>query len=213
MVSLAGALAGQLENPHGGGGWLVGGLMRLANRRPNSLALEALGVRSDDHALELGFGPGEGVRALARLTPRGHVFGIDQSRAMLDQATARNRREVARGRVRLSLAHFDDTGLPSGSVDRILAVNVAYFWPDGVAVLRELDRVLKPGGRIGLYVTAAQTMSRWAFAASGHHRLFDAPSLRAMLSEGPFPPAAVRVTPTTLPLGVEGLVAVVDKPA
>jgi SAM-dependent methyltransferase len=93
---------------------------------------------------------------------------------MLAQAQARNRADVGRGRVRLSLARFDDTGLPERSVDRILAVNVAYFWSDAPRVLGELDRVLRPGGRIGIYVTDAAAMARWRFAASGHHRLFDA---------------------------------------
>jgi ubiquinone/menaquinone biosynthesis C-methylase UbiE len=212
LPSIAEALAGQLQNPHGAWGPVVGGLMRLVNREPNDLALAALGVRRDDDVLELGFGPGEGLRALARLSPKGVIFGVDQSAAMLAQATARNRRNVESGRVRLSLARFDDTSLPGQSVDRILAVNVAYFWSDAPRVLAELDRVLRPGGRISVYVTDAAAMVRWAFAASGHHRLFDAAGLRAMLAEGPFPKAAIKITPRTLRLGVAGLLAVIDKP-
>ena len=42
--------------------------------------------------------------------------------------------------MRLSLARFDRTGLPDQSVDKILAVNVAYFWTDGPRVLEELRR-------------------------------------------------------------------------
>lgn len=213
MPSISGALAGQLQNPHGAWGQVVGGLMRLVNREPNDLALAALGVGRDDDVLELGFGPGEGIRALARLSPKGTIFGVDRSAAMLGQASARNRRDVESGRVRLSLARFDETGLPDQSVDKILAVNVAYFWSDAPKVLAELDRVLRPGGRISLYVTDAAAMARWTFAASGHHRLFDAAGLRAMLAEGPFPNAAIRITPRTLRLGVPGLLAVIDKPS
>jgi SAM-dependent methyltransferase len=212
MASIFDALAGQLQHPRGAWGRAVGGLMRLVNREPNALALQALAVRRDDDALELGFGPGEGIRALARLAPDGTIFGVDQSAAMLAQAQARNRADVGRGRVRLSLARFDDTGLPERSVDRILAVNVAYFWSDAPRVLGELDRVLRPGGRIGIYVTDAAAMARWRFAASGHHRLFDARGLAAFLAEGPFAAAAIQVMPTRLRLGVPGLVAVIDKP-
>lgn len=213
MASLAEGLAGQLENPRGALGHVIGALMRMVNREPNDLALKALGVCSGDDALELGFGPGEGVRALARLTSGGTVHGIDQSAAMLAQARSRNRAAVDDGRVRLSLAKFDATGLPDLSVDRIAAVNVAYFWHDGREVLTELDRVLRPGGRISLYVTDAAAMSRWAFAASGHHRLFDAAGLAAFLSSGPFPTSAIRIMRRTLRLGVPGLVAVIDKSA
>lgn len=212
MASISDALAEQLQNPSGGWGRVIGGLMRLVNREPNELALKALSLQRQDDVLELGFGPGEGVRTLARLAPGGTIFGVDQSPVMLAQAKARNRAAVAEGRVSLALGRFDDTGLPDRSVDRILAVNVAYFWSDGRRVLGELDRVLRPGGRICIYVTDAAAMARWSFAASGHHRLFDASGLAAFLADGPFPAPAIRVMPTTLRLGVPGLVAVIDKP-
>lgn len=192
---------------------MVGRLMRVVNREPNDLAIRALGVRPRDDVLELGFGPGEGVRALARLAPEGTIFGVDQSSAMLAQATARNRTAVAGGRVRLSQGRSDETGLPDRCVDQILAVNVAYFWSDASKVLGELDRVLRPGGRISVYVTDAAAMARWSFVASGHHRIFDPPALGALLAEGPFPAEAIRVIPTRLRLGVPGVVAVIDKPS
>jgi ubiquinone/menaquinone biosynthesis C-methylase UbiE len=205
-------LAGQLRHPHGLPGRLTGAAMRLVNRQPNSLAIRALDVRRSDDVLELGFGPGEGIRALARRAPAGTIHGIDHSSAMLAQASALNRDPVLAGRVRLSRAQFAETGLPDRSVDRILAVNVAYFWSDGPAVLQELDRVLRPGGRISLYVTDASTMSRWSFPASGHHRVFSAPQLADFLADGPFEPSWIRVEKAALPLGVSGLVAVIDKP-
>ena len=124
---------------------------------------------------------------------------------------ARNRAAVLDGHVQLSRGHFDDTGLADQSVDRILAVNVAYFWSDGPAVLAELDRVLRPGGRISIFVTDASTMSNWAFAASGHHRLFSASQLAELLADGPFDESRISVTQVSLRLGISGLVAVITK--
>ncbi len=212
MAPLSGSLAEQLSNPHGVAGRLAGAAMRLVNREPNALALEALDVQATDDVLELGFGPGEGVRALARLSPGGTIYGVDQSAVMLAQATARNRAAMLGGRVRLALARFDETGLPDRSVDRILAVNVAYFWSDGRRVLAELDRVLRPGGRISLYVTDASAMSRWKFTASGHHRVFGASQLMAFLADGPFEESEISVVKATLRLGIPGLIALIDKP-
>jgi ubiquinone/menaquinone biosynthesis C-methylase UbiE len=208
---VSGGLAGQLRNPHGAAGRLAGAAMRLVNRQPNSLAIHALDVRGAHDVLELGFGPGEGIRALARLSPAGRIYGVDQSSTMLAQASARNRAAILDGHVQLSCAQFDETGLPDQSVDRILAVNVAYFWSDGPAVLAELDRVLRPGGRISIYVTDASTMSNWKFTASGHHRVFSAPQLTRLLADGPFEESRISVMKAALRLGVSGLVAVVDK--
>ena len=204
-------LAEQLQNPHGAAGRLAGAAMRLINREPNALALEALDVRGAEDVLELGFGPGEGVRALARLSPRGTIYGIDQSATMLAQASARNRAAVLDGRIRLSRARFHETGLPDRSVDKILAVNVAYFWSDGPAVLSELDRVLRPGGRISIYVTDASTMSRWKLTVSGHHRVFSASQLKDVLADGPFEEPRISIAKATLRLGISGLVGVIDK--
>lgn len=211
LASLSGRLADQLRNPHGAPGRLAGAAMRLINRQPNSLALHALDVRGAHDVLELGFGPGEGIRALARLSPAGTIYGVDQSSTMLAQASARNRAAILDRHVQLSCAQFDETGLPDQSIDRILAVNVAYFWWDGPAVLSELDRVLRPGGRISIYVTDALTMSRWKLSRSGHHRVFSAPQLADLLAAGPFAASRISVVKATLGLGISGLVAVVDK--
>lgn len=211
MTSLSDAFAGHLQHPRGGWGRLVGQLMRVVNAEPNDRAIRALDVRNHDDVLELGFGPGEGVRALARLAPGGTIYGVDQSSTMLAQAEARNRAAVAAGRVRLSLGRFDATGLPDRSVDRILAVNVAYFWSDPAAVLAELDRVLRPGGRISIYVTDAAAMARWGFVGAGHHRIFDAAGLAELLAAGPFPAEAVQVSSARLRGGVPGLIGVIRK--
>lgn len=213
MTSLSDAFAGHLQHPRGGWGRLVGRLMRVVNAEPNRRAIRALEVQAHHDVLELGFGPGEGVRALARLALNGTVFGVDQSATMLAVAQRRNRAAVAKGQVRLSRGTFHATGLPDQSVARILAVNVAYFWTDPSVVLTELDRVLRPGGRVCVYVTSAAAMADWGFVGAGRHRVFDAAGLWDLLSAGPFPATAVRVSPVRLRGGVPGLLGVVDKQA
>ncbi len=207
----SGGLAGQLRNPQGLAGRLAGAAMRLVNRQPNALAIEALGVRAADDVLELGFGPGEGLRKLARLAPAGRIYGVDQSATMVAQASALNRAAILAGRISLRRGQFVETGLPDRSVDKILAVNVAYFWADGPAVLAELDRILRPGGRISIYVTAASTMSRWRFSSAGRHRVFAAHQLADFLADGPFDARRIRVETSALPLGISGLVGVIEK--
>ena len=75
--------------------------MSVVNKQPNQLAIRALSLQPRDTVLELGFGPGGAIKAMAALAPRGLVLGIDQSLDMLVQASRRNREEIARERVQL----------------------------------------------------------------------------------------------------------------
>ncbi len=201
----------QLRHPAGFGGSLMGRLMIFMNARPYSLAIEALAVQPEDTVLELGCGPGFGIARLARLAKRGEVIGIDVSDVMLRQARRRNRKAIGRGRVRLISGCFTRLPLCNENCDRILAVNVAYFFhPDGHEV-REAWRVLKPGGRMVLYVTDRASMRRWPFASPESHLLHDADSLFLLLRNGGVPPESIAIRELSLPLGIRGLVAIINK--
>jgi SAM-dependent methyltransferase len=194
----------QFRQPSGTLGRLMGHLMVAMNRRPYTLAIRALEARPGDHLVDLGCGPGEALRRLAARRP-GQVTGIDISDAMLAQARRRNRRAIAEGRVSLLRGSFHRLSLPDRSVDRLLAVNVAYFWQDFGPVLAELRRVLREDGLLAIYVTDASTMSRWRFAGPDTHRLFDADQLARALEGGGF--ALHRLDRVRVVPGVNGLIA------
>ena len=92
-------------------------------------------------------------------------------------------------------------------IDRVLAVNVAYFWRDAPAVLAEVRRVLRPGGVLSLYVTDAASMRRWKFADAATHRLFDMGTMAAALRAGGFADGDFEIMPVSLLFGVRGLIA------
>lgn len=144
----------QFGNPRGIPGQLVGWILahRGSNVQRNRWVVNLLDLRPTDRVLEVGFGPGIAVAALAKATPRGHVYGIDHSAVMVAQASRRNRAAVRAGRV--SLVHASVDRLPSFDepLDAMLAVNSAQFWPDPVDRLRDLRRLLRPGGRIALVI-------------------------------------------------------------
>lgn len=203
----------QLRNPSGLFGRLTGVLMRLVNATPNRLAVDALRIERGDVVLELGFGPGHAIALLAARAPDGFVYGIDQSPVMLEQAQVRNRRAIEAGRVYLYEATFERLPFEAASVDKILAVNVVYFWHDAVAVLAEIRRVLRPGGRIVIYATDAASMHRWKFAGPDTHRLFTAGDLSALLEQGGFMPEHAAVSNVRIASGIDGLIATVSTPA
>ncbi|MEW1845542.1 class I SAM-dependent methyltransferase [Nonomuraea angiospora] len=147
-----GRLVRQAHHPRGVVGWAMGQMFahRPSNRRRNSWAVSLLDVRPTDRVLEIGFGPGIAIAEFARRATRGHVFGIDHSQAMVRQATRRNAAAVRAHRVHLMRASVEELPGFGDPLDAILAVNSVGFWPDPVARLRELRRLLRPEGRIAL---------------------------------------------------------------
>lgn len=202
----------QLRSPEGIGGRLTGVLMRIVNAKPNRLAVEALRIAPHDTVLELGFGPGHGIALLAERATVGLVYGVDQSRVMLEQAQKRNQQAIDAGRVALHEAGFDRLPFADASIDKILAVNVIYFWHDVPVVLREIRRVLRPGGRVSIYATDASTMRQWKFAGPETHRLFSATELATALRQGGFGGHQAMVNAIRVAGGVNGLLATISNP-
>jgi len=155
-----------LSNPSGLAGQLVGHLMRVANRQPTRLAIEALGIQPGEDLLDLGCGPGQATAQMLPLAHPGRVCGIDQSTVMITQASHRNRAALQHGNAWFGVASFELLPFPDDRFDGVLASNVMYFWHDTAPVLSEIKRVLRPGGRVAIYLTSADTMRHWRLASA-----------------------------------------------
>jgi arsenite methyltransferase len=143
-VGLARLIARQLGRPSRA----TARLLNLANRRGNERAVELLEVSSDQRALDVGFGGGI---ALARLAERvASVVGVDPSPAAVRAARERFARAIEQGRVQIEEASVAALPFEDASFDRVLTVHTIYFWPDPERGLREIVRVLRPGGRLVL---------------------------------------------------------------
>jgi ubiquinone/menaquinone biosynthesis C-methylase UbiE len=106
--------------------------------------IEAAGLRPDDHALDVGCGPGIAVELATRTVTIGRVTGIDPSEAMLDEA---RRRTHDAPNVVLEQAAVESIPLDDSSVDVAWALNSLHHWHERAAGLAEVRRVLRPGGR------------------------------------------------------------------
>ena len=114
---------------------------------------DVLGVTPNDRVLEMGFGPGVVIQRLAKLAAAGHVAGIDLSREMVEQARARNATAVQDGRVELRHGSVEDLPFDDNSFDKALTINSMQLWPDVIAGLREVRRVMKAAGSIAVGFT------------------------------------------------------------
>jgi arsenite methyltransferase len=100
--------------------------------------------------LDLGCGAGTDLLIAAQMTgPAGRVIGIDMTASMLDRARA-SAVEMDLGNVELHEALIESLPLEDASIDVVISNGVIDLVPDKDAVLDEIDRVLRPGGRLQL---------------------------------------------------------------
>ena len=131
--------------PEGAHGELGADLME---RHGGAMVLEAvarLGMKADDDVIEIGFGPGLALEALARVVTLGHLTGVDPSALMHRRAGARNVEAIRQGRLTLVKGLAGALPFADASFDAALAIDNLHFWPDRLAGLRELRRVLRIG--------------------------------------------------------------------
>ena len=141
---------GQVRKPAGPLGRRLLQAMNRAHATLTDWGLGQLHVVSDATILDIGCGGGRTVQRLAALAPDGAVHGVDYSAASIAASRLTNAREIAAGRVQIHLASVAQLPFSDGTFDVVTAVETHYYWPDLPANLREVFRVLKPGGTFAL---------------------------------------------------------------
>jgi arsenite methyltransferase len=113
---------------------------------PTALALLAPG----EVVLDLGSGGGIDVLLSAqRVGPTGHVYGLDMTDEMLALAE-KNKAEQGATNVTFLKGHIEEIPLPASTVDVVISNCVINLSADKGRVLREVGRVLRPGGRFAV---------------------------------------------------------------
>jgi len=100
--------------------------------------------------LDLGCGAGTDLLVAAQMVgPEGRAIGVDMTPAMLERARESSA-AMGLANVELHESLIESLPLPDGSVDAVISNGVIDLVPDKDAVFSELDRVLRPGGRLQL---------------------------------------------------------------
>jgi ubiquinone/menaquinone biosynthesis C-methylase UbiE len=107
-------------------------------------------LRPGERVLDLGSGGGIDVLLSAqRVGPEGFAYGLDMTEDMLELAR-RNATEAGVTNVQFLHGTIEDVPLPDGSIDVVISNCVVNLSPDKAAVVAEVRRVLRPGGRVGI---------------------------------------------------------------
>ncbi|MGW3156780.1 class I SAM-dependent methyltransferase [Streptomyces sp. NPDC001089] len=127
-------------------------------------AAAELGLREGDRVLDAGCGTGRALPPLrAAVGPSGTVIGVDLTPAMLTAAVRAGRDRVGR----LLLADVAALPLRSASLDAVFGAGLIAHLPNPEANLRELARVVRPGGTLALF----HPIGRAALAARQGRRI------------------------------------------
>lgn len=142
---LKSSVAGKGVYPAAQAGWLLHPLRHVI-MSPTRI-VGRLHLKPADSVLEVGPGPGWFSPEIARAIPQGRLVLFDIQRGMLDMAEQRLRQV---GAANAEYIEGDAVSLPFGEAafDAVLLVTVLGEISDPGRALREIARVLRPGGRV-----------------------------------------------------------------
>jgi ubiquinone/menaquinone biosynthesis C-methylase UbiE len=123
-----------------------------------ALASPAAGEQVLDIACGTGLVSFEAARAVG---PRGRVLGIDLSERMIG-AAERRARDLSLSNCSFSRMDAEMLALPNGSFDVVLCALGLMYMPNPEQALREMSRVLRPGGRLSLAVWGERANCGWS---------------------------------------------------
>lgn len=141
-------LASQCQKPRGWLGRILLWNMNSRHSRVTDWGLTHVRIESQYTILDVGCGGGRTVSKLAEVATHGKVYGIDYSEASVAMSKKTNARWIDMQRVEIRHASVSQLPFEDGWFDLVTAVETHFWWPDLPAGVREIYRVLKPGGTL-----------------------------------------------------------------
>ena len=138
----------QSRKPTGKFGRFYARLMNYGHSEVTQWGLSHVSINKNDAILDIGCGGGKTVKSLAKTATEGKIYAIDYSEDCVAVASKINKKLINAGRVEILHASVASLPFSDDSFNLVTAVEAYYFWPDLINNLKEICRVLKPGGSV-----------------------------------------------------------------
>ena len=122
--------------------------MNSRHSKVTDWGLSHASIGKQDIILDVGCGGGKTVSKLAAIATEGKVYGIDHSTQSVAMAMRLNKQWIDLGRVEVREASVSRLPFSEGAFDTVTAIETHFWWPALPTDMREVLRVLKPGGRL-----------------------------------------------------------------
>jgi ubiquinone/menaquinone biosynthesis C-methylase UbiE len=122
--------------------------MNASHSKLTDWGLDQLVIENHYTILDVGCGGGRTVSKLAAIATQGKVYGIDFSEESVAATKRTNAQWIDLGRVEVRHGSVSQLPFADGMFDLVTAVETHFWWADLPGDVREVLRVLKPGGTL-----------------------------------------------------------------
>jgi len=124
--------------------------MNLSHSALTDWGLQQVFIEPDFKVLDIGCGGGRTIQKLSSVAAEGLVCGVDYSSGSVAVARSKNAQLIKDGSVEIRQGSVSQLPFPDDYFDVATAVETQYYWPDLVNDMKEVRRVLKPGGHFAV---------------------------------------------------------------
>lgn len=165
-MSLLKKLFTQCAHPQGRMGQAMLWFMNCCHAPLTNWGLSLIDFKDNMKMLDIGCGGGATLKRLLKRSKNALVYGIDISEDSVAKARKINRDSIDK-QVFVVQGSVSQLPYEDGKFDVVTAVETVYFWPNLPDNLKEVRRVLKPGGQFAIMVEVVDSDSKWTDVVEG----------------------------------------------